>query len=85
MFLDVSEIIAINIKRIGWFITTLESIQNREETCVLVILRNSMEQMGFLKKSRQAHITGASLWWGEESSSCAVDRAKLIIILTTSA
>lgn len=43
------------------------------------------DQMGILKKSRQAHITGASLWWGEESSSCAVDRAKLIIILTTSA
>lgn len=60
-------------------------MQNREEARELVILRNSVEQMGFLKKSRQAHMVGASLWWGEESSSHAVDRVKLTVILTTSA
>lgn len=85
MFLDVSEIIAVNIKRIGQSISTLESIQNREETCVLVILRKLNGADGIFKEEQTStHGWGISVV-GRRVQFPLLDRAKLIVILITSA
>lgn len=78
------------MKRIGEFVSALESIQKREEICGLVGPRNLMEQVGFelgLKErwNLDKHTRGGSISVEENSVQFpSLDTAKLLVILATS-
>ena len=78
------------MKRIGQFISALESIQKREEICGLVVPRNLKEQVGFEPGLKERWNLDKHSWGGSISVEenrvqfPSLDRAKLLVILATS-